>query len=264
VLNHRKTRARHTKIATNSVRERADFRQTRKSRQFHKIQVALREIACGKLETGSRRPTVFSIERAKRAGCVRARSRVTQSTFSTEKYVRNNACIHTFTICVRDVSTVFFASPYKPCAACTSVAIHAAVVGTTTQNHEDAEEAKMAAVKKRAAKKAPAKKRTAKKAAPAKKRVAKKTTARKAPAKKRATKKRVAKKAPAKKRATKKRVAKKAPAKKRATKKRVAKKAPAKKRATKKRVAKKAPAKKRAAKKTTARKAPAKRRATRR
>ena len=54
-------------------------------------------------------------------------------------------------------------------------------------NHEDAEEAKMAAVKKRAAKKAPAKKRTAKKAAPAKKRVAKKTTARKAPAKRRAT-----------------------------------------------------------------------------
>ncbi|MTA42969.1 MAG: hypothetical protein F2567_08040, partial [Actinobacteria bacterium] len=73
---------------------------------------------------------------------------------------QNNACIHGFTIYMRDVSTVFFASPRKPCAACTSVAIHAAVVGTTTQNHEDAEEAKMAAVKKRAAKKAPAKKRT--------------------------------------------------------------------------------------------------------
>jgi len=67
---------------------------------------------------------------------------------------------------------------HEPRAACTSVAIHAAVVGTTTQNHEDAEEAKMAAVKKRAAKKAPAKKRTAKKAAPAKKRATKRRATR--------------------------------------------------------------------------------------
>ncbi|HEY6532630.1 MAG TPA: histone H1-like repetitive region-containing protein [Acidimicrobiales bacterium] len=136
------------------------------------------------------------------------------------------------------------------------------VVGTTSPPEQDAQEATVTPV----AKKAPAKKATAKRAA-AKKTVAKKATAKKAPAKKRAVKKTAAKKAPAKKRAVKKaparktaakkapakRTAKKAPAKKRAVKKTAAKKAPAKKRAVKK-----APAKKRAVKKTAAKKAPAK------
>ena len=122
----------------------------------------------------------------------------------------------------------------------------------STQLDEHAEEAMMAAVKKRATRKSTAKRTTKKSAS--------KRTAKKAPArKKKAAAKRTAKKAPArKKKAAAKRTAKKAPArKKKAAAKRTAKKAPArKKKAAAKRTAKKAPARK---KKAAAKRAPARR-----
>ena len=140
-----------------------------------------------------------------------------------------------------DVTTVLRASPTRTTrGGRMSPRAHKEVVevGTATQLHANAEEAKMAAVKKKA--------------------TARKTAAKKAPARKKATaRKTVAKKAPAKK-ATAKRVAKKAPARKTAARKTAAKKAPARKKATAKRVAKKAPARKTAARKTTARKTTAK------
>jgi hypothetical protein len=169
-----------------------------------------------------------------------------------------------------DVTTVLRASPTRTTrGGRMSPRAHKEVVevGTATQLHANAEEAKMAAVKKKAtarktaAKKAPARKKatarkTVAKKAPARKTAARKTAAKKAPARKKATAKRVAKKAPAKrvaKKAPAKRVAKKAPARKTAARKTAAKKAPARKKATAKRVAKKAPAKR------VAKKAPAKR-----
>jgi hypothetical protein len=175
-----------------------------------------------------------------------------------------------------DVTTVLRASPTRTTrSGRTSPRAHQEVseVGFATQLHANAEEAKMAAVKKKAtarktaAKKAPARKKVTARKTVAKKAPARKTTAKrvakKAPAKK-TTAKRVAKKAPAKKKATAKRVAKKAPARKTAARKTAAKKAPARKKATAKRVAKKAPARKTAARKTAAKKAPAKRTTRRR
>ena len=128
-----------------------------------------------------------------------------------------------------DVTTVLRASPTRTTrGGRMSPRAHKEVVevGTATQLHANAEEAKMAAVKKKA--------------------TARKTAAKKAPARKKAT--------------ARKTVAKKAPARKTAARKTAAKKAPARKKATAKRVAKKAPARKTAARKTTARKAPARRR----
>ncbi len=133
------------------------------------------------------------------------------------------------------------------------ISTNVADVGTTSPPDENAQEATVTPVaKKAAAKKASTKKAAAKKA-PARKTAAKKTAAKKTAAKKTAAKKTAAKKAPARKTAAKKTAAKKAPAKKTA-----AKKAPARKTAAKKTAAKKAPAKKTAAKKAPARKTAAK------
>ncbi|CAM8650736.1 PIN_PRORP-Zc3h12a-like domain containing protein [Acidimicrobiia bacterium] len=190
--------------------------------------------------------SVFSLDTPRRgidlALVADAASRAVKKSAATSANTRQGA---NSPVRAADVTTVLRAAPTRTTrGAQKSPRAHKEVVevGTSTQLHANAEEAKMAAVKKKA--------------------TARKTAAKKAPARKKATaRKTVAKKAPARKKATAKRVAKKAPARKKATAKRVAKKAPARKKATAKRVAKKAPARKKAtARKTTARKAPARRR----